>query len=258
MKKWLTLCIILVLLVCAVALSGCVDDKNRTQYCYDYKGLFSQAQLDDINEACRANSKKYMVTFLVATTNRTGSKADMWGEDFLAQEGLSDKDDYILIIINARDVGVDYHFDIYTYGNAARRLSDREIENAVWSIYADRILTSDSASAASGVVEMLPMLGKSYDGIALWFNIVFGLALGLAISGIVIACIKRHYSRKRKNETYPLDKYCRMNLTGHEDKFMHTYTSVVVINTNSGGGHGGGHSGGFGGGGGGGGHRGGR
>ena len=250
--------VLILVLVAAVALvlTACVADKNRTTFLFDYKDIFSEEQEADINEACGAATKKYGVTFLVATCNRTGTKADLWGEDFLRKEGLSERDDYVVVIINAKDVGVDYHFDIYTYGRAVSRVSADEIENAVWSIYADRILTNDSATAASGVVEMVDQLGGYYEGLPVWLTTVVGIALGIVIGVIVIGRISKSYSRMRKNVTYPLDKYCKMNLTGREDQFLRSATTVVVIQNNSSGG--GGHGGGFSGGGGGGGHRGGR
>lgn len=258
MKKKLTLLLLaIVLLASVLALSACVKDKGRAQFVYDGKDIFDEAQEAQIGEACQAATKKYNVTFLVATCNRTGTKADQNGEQFLAANGLSEADDYIILILNAKGQNEDYHFDIYTFGNAYRRLSDEEIEDAVWSTYADRILTSDSATAVSGIEGMLPMLGSSYDGIPLWLNVVLGIGIGLAVAlGIVIA-IAHSYSRKRKNETYPLDKYCNLTLKDREDTYMRSTTTVVVIRSDSGGG---GHSGsGFSsGGGGGGGHRGGR
>ena len=255
MKKRVV-CLLLLLMV-VLLLSACVADRGRTQYLYDYNGLF-EAQYDDINDACAQATKRYHVTFLVATCLREGTRATLNGEQLLRQLGLSDEDDYVVIIVNARGYGDDYHFDIYTYGSAVRRLSDDDIDEAVYSIYADRILTSSSATAASGICEMLPMLGKGYDNIPLWLNIVIGVALGLLISGIIVRNIRRGYGLRRKNETYPLDKYCTMSLTGRDDTYLRSHTTVTVIDSGNGGRGGGGHISGGGGGGGGGGHRGGR
>lgn len=257
MKKLLILLLISVLLATAVCLTACVKDKSRTEFLYDYKGIFNEYQTAQINEACQKATKKFGVTFLVATTGRTGKRADMNGEQFLAAQELDEKDDYVIILINAKDLNEDYHFDLYTFGRAYSRISADEIENTLFSIYGDYILSSNSGTAADGVVGMVDKLGKQYDGIPLWGNIVIGLIVGLAVAGIASGCIAKGYSRKRKNETYPLDKYCKLALTGHEDKFQRSVTTVVVINNNSGGG-GGSHGGGFSGGGGGGGHRGGR
>ncbi|MBQ4443128.1 MAG: TPM domain-containing protein [Clostridia bacterium] len=259
MKKLpVILLLIVVAVVSVLAFSGCVADKNRTTFLYDEKGLFSAEQVAQINEACAKTTKKYGVTMLVATTNRTNNFADMNGEQFLAAQGLSDKDDYILIIINANGYQDNYHFDLYKYGRAATRLSEGEASDAIWSIYGDYIVSNDSGVAADGVVGMLKMLGKSYDGMPLWLNIVIGVAIGLIVAGVVAARISKGYSRKRKNETYPLDKYCQMALNGHEDKFLRSTTTVVVINNSSGGGRSGGGGSHSSGGGGGGGHAGGR
>jgi len=252
MRKFLLLSLIVLLLVCALSLSACVADKSRTTYCYDYKGLFSPAEIEQIDAACSEATAKYGVTLLVATTDRKSGRAAMNGLELLAREGLSSDDDYIVLIINAEAYGKDYHFDLYKYGRAVRRFSDSEAETAVWSIYADRILTSDSATATSGVVEMMPMIGRAYDGIPLWGNVVIGLVIGLVVAGIIVARISRGYGRKRKNVIYPLDKYCQMALKEDEDKFQRSVTTFVVVNSgSSGGGHsGGGHSSGGGGGGG--------
>jgi uncharacterized membrane protein YgcG len=246
MKRLPLVLLIIFTLSIVLVLSACVADKSRTQFCHDYEGIFTDAQVAEIDAVCRDATSRYGVTFLVATCHRnvaaTNIKAELIGTDVLRRLGLSQEDDYVIVIINAQAVGKDYHFDIYRYGRAVSRLPERELEKIGFSESGDLILTSDSAQAVRGLRDMMPALGKAYDGIPLWANIVIGLAVGLLVAGLIAWRIARGYSRRRKNVTYPLDKYCQMQLKDHEDKFMRSTTTVVVINNNSGSGssHGGG------------------
>jgi len=260
MKKFATLLLAILLSTLVLGLFACAE-KGRTDYVYDDKDLFSAQQEQTLGEACRQASQKYGVTFLVATCNRTGGSADLNRDQLFAREGIDADKDYIVIIINFSGYTDNYHFSIYTSGRANRRLSDSEIDDVVYSDAADRIvLTNDSEIASIAIQDMMVMLGKKYDGIALWLNVVIGIALGLGIAAFVAMHIAKSYSRKRKNDTYPLEKYCQMNLKDHEDTYLRSATTVVVRSdsSGSGGSGGGGHISGGGGGGSGGGLRGGR
>ena len=257
--KRVVLCVLLLALVltCSLAFAGCVKDKSRVDYVFDEMELFDQAQLAQINDACVAATRQYNVPIYVATCARTsGGQATLIGEGARSRYHLDG--DAIIIILNATAKNNNYHFDLYTFGNAALRVKDAEIDAILYANAGDDILASSSPVAANALVDMVGQCGRAYSGRIAGFSYVaygivaFGIAL--AISLVVAFHIKKQYSRKRKNEIYPLEKYCTLNLKDHNDTFVNSVTTFVIIESNSSSG-GGSHSSG---GGGGGGHRGGR
>lgn len=252
MKRALLVCILLAMVLCCVlCLASCkATEPDRTSFVYDDMELFDDNQIILINQAAKDAQQKYGLTVLVATCQRSGSKATLNGEQLMSREGL--QGNYTILIINADGLNQNYHFDIYTYGRSARKISDSEVEDILFSIWGDAILTSDSTKAVSGVTHMIDMCGSAYQ--PKWKAVVIAaLIIAVIVTLVVVTRVKRSYSRKRKNDTYPLDKYCRLNLKDRQDVFSHSTTTFVIINSgsSSGGGH-------FSGGGGGGGHRGGR
>lgn len=256
MKQRIVVCLLLVaVLACfALGLTGCISDKTRTQYLFDDKGLFDSTQKDTINTACAEATERYNVPIYVATCDRTSSgKAVKWGEDVMNEKGL--EGDTIIIIINATGLNDNYHFDVYTYGYAATRVKDGEVEEILYSSAGDDILKSNSAIATNALVDMVDLCGQAYKGRLAGSYLGYIVVMLILITVITVAItlyVKKQYSRQRKNDIYPLDKYCTLNLKDHSDDFVNSVTTYVVIQTSSGGG---GHSSG---GGGGGGHRGGR
>ena len=254
MKKCLPI-LLLLLLVCTVALTACVKDKDRTQFVYDRMQLFDEAQVAKLNETAKQVQSQYGVDVFVGTCQRNGTKAQYVGDDFRQLYNI--EGDAIILVVNAQGVGNDYHFDIYTYGLAYLRVKDAEIETLLYSAGGDAILTSDSAYAAGGLADMITMCGRAYKGriagLSMGVCVVIIILIALVAALVVTLRVRRQYTRKRKNETYPLDKYCQLKLKDRSDTYVRSVTTFVIINNGSGGG--GGHSSG---GGGGGGHRGGR
>jgi len=295
-------------------------NKNETNFCYDYYDILSQEEENSINEIGSKIQKKYGINVYVATTeriytgktstlfvpsnentkydynNKNNYKADLWGENFLKNKNLSQSENCVVLIINARkykiisdmkpassivysgdksayeityskediSYAIDYHFDIYTYGASNRKITDTELTRIIFGKNADNILLGGDL-VTSATCSMMTELGKSYAWIYTnkWPSIcIISLVISAAISITVIVLVSKSYSKKRKVVNFSLENNTNLELTEKNDVFLRRSVTYTVIstsssNSSSSSGH---SSGGIGGGGGGGGagHRGGR
>ena len=250
------LCLLVLVIACTGVLSACVKDPGRTTFVYDGMGLFDANQVASLEATAKEVQTKYGIDVFVGTCARYGYSAQYVGDDFRRMYDI--EGDAIIIVINAQGVNSDYHFDIYTYGHAYLRIKDAEVDTLLYSSGGDAILTSDSARAVAGLNDLIPLCGQAYKGriagIPTLAIVVGTILITLVVALVVTLRVRKQYTRKRKNETYPLDKYCRLNLKDRTDTYVRSVTTFVIIDSGNSSG-GGGHSSG---GGGGGGHRGGR
>lgn len=247
-------------LICVFAYTKPLD-RQEDVFVYDDMELFSDSQELQINVICSKIQEKNKLLVYVSTCQRINGSAQQWGDDFCRQHNLSNSETFVVIIINATDYNRNYHFDIYTYGDSERKISDKEIENILYSEGGDLILTSSSTNTVLGLEEIINKLGSAYSWIlpnSNWILIcALSLLIALLIAFIVIQIVKKSYSKHRLTENYNFATNTKLRLEVKEDNFVNSVvTSVVIAGGTSGSGNlGGGH---YSGGGGGGGHRGGR
>ncbi len=266
-------------------------NKNENVFCYDYYDLLSSEDKKSINDFGKKFQKKYGINIYLVTCERqvAGSnysgtyRAELWGEDFLKNKSMSTSDNCVVIIINARKYvmnykssgfghpgyvkedlpySTDYHFDIYTYGASAKKISDNELTRIIYGKNADNILEGEEY-VSSASIGMMEELGKAYSFIYTntWPAVIaIAAIISIIITIIVLACVSKSYSKNRKIVNYSLSENTNLKLTVKEDLYSHktvTYTIISTPSSSSSSSH---SSGGIGGGGGGGGagHRGGR
>lgn len=248
------------------------------KFIFDDFEVFSSEQEQRINENCKLVQGKYGLNVYVSTCerkkfNNSISKYDHYdfvdnyyatqdGSDFLREHNLSYSDNLAIIIINCQkrdSVTYDYHFDIYIFGHADKKISELESDKIIWSDFGDEILSSDPDRATDAVLGMTKDIGVAYAGILSyhWLVIIIvALLIGALISIITTTLIKKSYSKTRESNNYSFTANTNVNLTVRDDKFSHKNVTFVIRSSSSGGsGSHGGHSSG---GGGGAGHRGGR
>ena len=259
MKKRLIPLLILSILL-AVVLAACVpSEPTLSTYVVDHTSVWTEAQEETLTQACVQAELTYGIPVIVATSPRSGGEALYWGEDILHQLDVSESDTVAVIVLNEAYGFV--HFDVYTYGFATARISDEEIDEILYSHYGDALAGSSAIShAVSSVCGLVEEIGKAYQGRtagpSIWVIIGVSALIALIIVIVIGVKLKRSYSRRRTNVTYPLEHYCTLDLKEREDRYTNSITTYVVIS--DGGSSGGGSGGSRGGGGGGGGHRGGR
>ena len=255
--------IVLVALVIFQANRKSIDESVET-FCYDDFDVFTSEQEAELNENCKYVQDKYGINVYISTCERVYGTATQWGTDFIYEHNMDYDENMVVIILNCQkinDLPYNYHFDIYTYGHAAKKITDSEINKLVWSSAGDDIVsTTDSSTETrvNGLKQLTIDSGVAYAWIYSdrWLIvIIITLVIGLIISLITVKSIKSSYSKKRDNNSFSYSANSNLNLTVKEDVYSHKYVTSVRISSSSSGGGGGGHSSG---GGGGGGHRGGR
>ena len=242
----------------------------ETNFVYDKKELFSDSQEMLINTTSQNVQRKYKVKVYVSTCSRSYGSALQVGTGFLREHNFSSEDNIVVIIINATDYESNYHFDIYTYGDSARKISgdweSGELHKILYCEGGDLVLTSNSDNATRGVIEMIEKTGMAYAWIladmSWWIICGVSLAIGCLVAFLIVKAIKKSYSKNRKSENYEFTSNTNLNLRIKQDTFIRkSVSSVRIERSHSSGGGSSGRSfsgGGRSGGGGGGGHRGGR
>ena len=170
--------------------------------------------------------------------------------------GIAENEAAIVLLI--RTYQSTYYYDMYTFGEAHSIFSDADVDEVLdapdvynnlksGEIYAGmRAFTSHCHRIVGEHEQALEERQKRAPLTAL----LVGVILGVLAGGITVLCVFLYYRKKRHGESYPLDRYARLNLTQANDIFIGSHVTRVRVQSSS---SGGGRSGGGGGG-----HRGGR
>ncbi len=219
----------------------------------DEGGFFTAEEAAALEAACLAVEEGTGIQMMIATTRRT-----LWGEEILSRYGLAEFHDIVILVIT---YDYEYHYDLYTYGKAVSKLSNREVNNIldapdVFDNLKGGALFEGSMAFTVHTEDALLTAALAPSNFPLsFFLICIGLAILLAL--IVCACVFFSYKKKKRSSSYPLEAYTKLDLTESRDIFLGSHvTKRYIPPSNSGGRSGGGRSGGSRGGGGG--HRGGR
>lgn len=210
----------------------------------DKAGVFTASEVKRINDAAEKAFSKLGTDIYIVTAPTTS----YWGDHFRADFNISS--DCIILIISDNYAK---NYNMYTYGNANRKISDSEFNKIVdaSSVYNN----IKSGKYADGAVAFIELSAKEYK--TDWAAVItLGIVIGGITAIVVWFSVFFYYKRKMHSEKYPLSRYAQLDLKVKTDTFAGSFITTRVINHNTGGR---GSSGGFrGGGGGGGGHRGGR
>ena len=172
--------------------------------------------------------------------------------DFMRDAGLSEEDDFVLLIVFHDTAERAWYYDIYTFGSADRALSNREID----------LILDDP-----GVYNNLKT-GRIYDGLSAFMplvadymltdakaplgpHIAFSVIGAVVIAGIAVLVVVLKYRMKVKPTNYPLDQYATLKPGRAQDIFLGSSVTSHTVSSSSGGsggssgrGSGGGHRGG--------------
>lgn len=246
MKKWICLLTVLLLSLTLVIAASAETAPYDGRVVYDNYGLFTPDEEAEIRQAVagvRPLIEDASVVVICA------SDFSSTAEQELAALGYDSPSDNVAgLVIFAS--GTKYEFEIYTYGNMTRYISNSKIDDIndaiVSDIHAGRFL--------EGAKTFVSMISAAYaDGIPTPMNpttkvvivIVAALVSGLLAGGIPVLVLIFSYRKKNRSASYPLNEYTRLYLTNTQDEFMyHTVTKIKVVSSSSGGGGGGRSSGG--------------
>ncbi|MBQ9804998.1 MAG: TPM domain-containing protein [Clostridia bacterium] len=252
-------CVVLTVLCLLFAAAIPVSAEKPVPLVDDYAELLSGKAQDRIETAISDASARTGCSFYMATYPiplgivEENSEYRYTGEDFLKEYGLSQKDNIVILIVSKQ--GDIYYYDMYTYGAANSKISDKEVNYIL-----DHETVYDNLKGgklADGACSFFAMSADAYVGrvgVSYWIIAIVALIIALVIGAFACVSVYASYKQKNKSVDYPLDRYATLELTAKQDQFTGSFVTKRVISTGNGSSGGGGGS--FHGGGGG--HRGGR
>ena len=255
-RKGIIIFLTLMLLLSSLLLLPVGAETQIPEYVFDRAGLLDSeavvgltVQIDQLRAGTNCN-------FFVATHEMKTSYDEYWGVEFLQDYGYSEQSNMIILIVTLdRET---YYYNMYTYGDATRKIPDHEVD---YILDRPEVFNNiKSGSLEEGISAFLDHSAKAYDGLVGPFYIrafVVSLIIALVVGGLVCLAVYNAYKAKKRSVDYPLDRFAKLELNDKQDVFAGSFVTKRVINTNNGSGRGGSFGGG-GGRGGGGGHRGGR
>ena len=220
----------------------------------DASELLTNAEEDEINEALVQASDAMGIPICAFVFEYAGR--DVWGDNFLAAHGLDGDDDLILMVVEVTHYEVNYY--MYTYGDAERKINQKELNYILDAN--DVYINLKNGDMVEGLCTYAELSAQAYNGrlgVSWALILIIALIVGAVAGFISVGSIAAGYKKKNPSQSYPLDRFAKLELTKERDREIGKFVTTTIISTGGHGGRGGG-GGGRPGGGGGGGFRGGR
>ena len=245
---------IVVLLLCIVILATLalpISAQSVGEKVFDNASLLTAAEEREIADAIASAEGQsdcifYFATYTEAAVRAAGGRSYL-GERFLKMNGLSDRDDIVILTVY-RD-GYTYYYDMFYYGEAPSRINDKEVNYILdYPAVYDNIKGGNLSDGAESFFALSAKAYKGRVGISYLLIGTISLIIGALIGGAACLGVWKSYKRKKRPVEYPLDRYAKMELTAQSDQFTGSFVTRRVIQSSSGGrsggGGGGGHAGG--------------
>lgn len=166
-------------------------------------------------------------------------------------------DSAVVLAIYTKGRSADYGYTMYTFGDAYDIFSDRDVDrilddNDVYSAIkggrqieagATRFFALSGAHVAA-FYAMEAADGAARAARAVPMAILVGAIAAVLAGGGASLGVFLYYRRRRRGESYPLDRYARLNLTVSQDRFVGSFVTRARVKSSSSGGGGGGGRGG--------------
>lgn len=219
---------------------------------YDPTDMLTEAEKASLEQTLSELSAEgvqlYMATYV----------AENYYDDFIGDEYCRlvrnlKKENAVLLIVTY-DLSDGWHYyDMYTYGDANSKISQKEVDYVL--DHGDVFNYLKTGHLAHGAKAFFELSQKAYLGRvgAPWSAVITVSALiSLVIAGAICGAVVAAYHKKKESVDYPLDRYANLSLSKQNDRFVREYVTRTYVPRSSGGSGGGSRHGG------GGGHRGGR
>ena len=213
----------------------------------DKDDKLSDADEQEINAAL-AQAREQAGIPICVYVFATNYSESYWGDDFLAEYGISRNTDLVLLVVEYTPFDINYY--MYAYGDAYYQINQKEIDYILddSTVY----YHIKSGDPATGICAFAELTAEAYTGRlgVSWALILIGaLIIGCIAGGIGVSSISASYKRKNPSQSYPLDRFAKLELTRQNDRVIGKFVTTTMISSGSRGGHGGGRPGGGGGGG---------
>ena len=220
---------------------------------FDYAELLSKSEITAITETLwekweAADCCFYLVTYPNATVREAGGR-EHTGNYFLRTIALSQNKNAVILVIHKN--GGSYFYDMFYYGDAPRRIPEKEVNYIL-----DHPNVYDSLKSGElerGSVAFFDLAEQAYSGrVGTSYAVIGAVSFLIALVIGVVACVsvKTAYSMKQKSVDYPLNRFAKLDLKAQNDVFTGAFVTQRIIESSSGGkggrggGGGGGHAGG--------------
>lgn len=215
----------------------------------DKDDLLTDADEQRVNEALLAATEAAGVpicAYVFASEIGYDGHVEYFGEDFLAEHGLSENNDLILLVVAVTYFEV--YYDLYLYGDAWDKINQKERD---YILDDSRVYDNlKNARIADGLCAYASVSAEAYAGRlgVSWRLILIGaLIIGAVVAWLSVKGIAASYKKKNPSQSYPLDRFAKLELTHERDREIGKFVTTTIISSGSRGGHGGGGRGGGGG-----------
>lgn len=171
------------------------------------------------------------------------------------QSPVYDAPDAVVLVVRMTGIDHAFYYEMYTYSDAYDIFSDHDINRILDAdeVY-DNLKAGKIKEGATAFFSLCAReIDEHYEALAAkerrrpLMVALISVGAGVLAAGISILAVVLSYRKKLHGETYPLDRYARLNLTHREDRFVGSYVTRVRVHSNTSGGSRGGGGGGGGG-----------
>lgn len=146
------------------------------------------------------------------------------------------------VILVLRYLNGDYYYDMYLYGEANDIFKDADVDAVLDGTGVYSNLKSgrfeegirNFFSLSADVLQKHHEKQAARQERAPLVSIAVGVLTALLVGGGSMLGVWLYYRRKCHGETYPLDRYARLNLTQREDRFVGSFVTRTRIPKNKG------------------------
>lgn len=235
MKKKLTINLCTALLLCVLFSLPSVFAAGD-QRVYDQAGLFTQAEVQELEESVAEHRKSTQMDIVIVTTDDAqGKTSQAYADDFYDYNGFGEGSDNtgVLLLIDM-DNRMAY---MSTTGKAIQKFPDDTIQ-AITDKVASRLADGKYAQGARVFLKEV----EDWVNPNLLGAVIACLIIGAACGAIAVVIVWRKYTHGHKEDQYVLSDNSYTHLTSRDDVFLHKHVVTHTISNNSGGGGGGGSS----------------
>lgn len=210
---------------------------------YDDAGFLTSEEIGYLSEVCDCYTDG--IEFFVVT-----SASQMTSSQVKRRLSIdADRDAVVLVIDKQNDT---YFYEMFTYNRADEMFSDADVDEILDhpSVY-DSIKSGELAlgikcflSLSQTRVTRAVEADRAKEAREPLMIVITALAVALLAGGGAVLGVFLYYRRKQHGESYPLDRYAKLDLTECHDRFVGSYVTRVRVQSSNGGGGRGGASGG--------------
>ena len=231
-KKLFVLLFVLLILMTVLSVPSFAQSGKAV---YDLSEKFTDEQEAHLNALANEFFKGNGCSVYIVTAPNT--YYEYWGEDFIYDYPGVEKNSVILIL-SCNDYN---EYDLYTYGKAARMISNSEARAILDhpEIFDNIKYNSDYFKASERFIAVTSEACKTNVIGAIIFGGISAFIIAIAVFVTIIVI----YNKKQRSEKYPLNRYARLELYKTNEFFMGSFITKKYLNSSRGGSGSGGGSG---------------